>query len=145
MDLLNALKNMKWWGWVIVIFLSLSAVGQCSTNTDSPNPKPSPQPTQEITEVTPTPIASYSAELLNYEIINPASIDVYYNVTNTNGIEGIAECKINVSDSSGTYRGFDIVPIPIVANGFKKSVTTIVVTNEGAAYISEGSVVCQGS
>jgi hypothetical protein len=145
MEIFNALKNMKWWGWVILIFLLITAVGQCGTSADVPNPKPSSQPTQKEIEVTPTPLPQYSTELLNYKIINPASIDVYYNVTNTNGMTGIAECTIRVSDASGTYKGFDVVSIPVIANELSKNVTTIIVTNEGATYITEGSVTCQGS
>jgi hypothetical protein len=58
---------------------------------------------------------------------------------------GIAECTIRVSDASGTYKGFDVVSIPVIANELSKNVTTIIVTNEGATYITEGSVTCQGS
>lgn len=73
---------------------------------------------------------------------NPSSLMVFASITNT-GSRGLAECRIEATDSSGTYTGSgDFVGKWVDAGATVDFVGSVPVSNEGARWISEVTLTC---
>lgn len=86
----------------------------------------------------------YPLELIDYVVINPATIEFRFNVTNDGTQPVTPNCTIRVQDPSGTYRGFDIfTPTSPINPGVTQLLTgQLTVTKEGAAWANEWSGNC---
>jgi hypothetical protein len=145
----KAFKKLKWWGKTIVILFLLGLLGSCGGESDPTPKKVTPPVEQENQEPVKIEVPAevkpvYSFKLEGSEFVNPATIKVFYTVTNTNNVSGTANCEISVRDESSTYRGFDIYEVPVLANQTVQNASIMTVTNEGAAYITNGEIVCEG-
>lgn len=96
------------------------------------------------TPATPSANASFSGEIISSKVINPATVNVSFKITNDGTDPGKPNCKVSVQDSSGTYRGYDY-PIFDYSVEPKSSVTgniNLTVTKEGALFVTQGEVSC---
>lgn len=80
---------------------------------------------------------SYPVEYLSHADINPATVSVRFAVKNDGTQPITPTCKIKMSDSSGTYSGYDFFDITdsIAPAQSKQVVVQLTITNEGAAYV----------
>lgn len=86
-----------------------------------------------------------TAKIGEYRVINPSLISLEYTVTNTAGTSGYSSCSIAVNDASYTYTGSDF--------GYKSAkeiepgddytgIANIKISNNGAGYITDGTIDC---
>jgi hypothetical protein len=78
------------------------------------------------------------------EPANPASLTVFVEVTNTGDTTGTPECTVRASDPSSAYTGFDVFTLgESIGPGESSRFTgTIVITGQGAAYVTEITAEC---
>lgn len=96
------------------------------------------------TQSTPSANAVFSGKVLSSQVINPATVQVKFEITNSGTEAGIPSCIVRVQDASRTYKGFDS-PIFDYAIEPKSSITgaiNLTVTKEGAYFVTEGEVSC---
>lgn len=88
--------------------------------------------------------ATFTGTVNSVKVINPATVNVVFSITNTSKVAGIPNCNINVSDSGGAYTGFDspIYNTPLDAGKSLTNNINMVVTKQGAQYITTGTVTC---
>lgn len=98
---------------------------------------------------TPTPEAPssnaiFSGKILSSEVINPATVKVKFEITNSGTDAGIPSCIVRVYDSSRTYNGFDspIFDYAIEPNSSITGALNLTVTKEGALFVTQGEVSC---
>lgn len=116
-----------------VIFASVTGFGSASES-----PKSSTESTSSIQE------RSYPVEYLSHADVNPASVSVRFGIKNDGTQPITPTCKIKMSDSSGTYSGYDFFDItdPIAPAQTKQVVVQLTITNEGAAYVDTFTGTC---
>jgi hypothetical protein len=87
---------------------------------------------------------TYKASVMGYNVLNPADLDVAVQVTNTGQSAGTPSCTIQASDPSGAYSGIDVAALQgTVAAGQTTHFTdNIVITHEGAQYVTDVTVKC---
>lgn len=90
------------------------------------------------------PKPSYEASIINYGVVDPATLKAHVKVKNISNVEGKPSCTVNASNNGGAYHGFDIFSTSetlqpgneVAFNG------NITITNEGANYITNVTVEC---
>jgi hypothetical protein len=104
----------------------------------------SDEPANTDTQTTPSANAVFSGTVLSSEVINPATIQVKFEITNTGTDAGIPNCIVRVQDASRTYKGFDspIFDYAIEPNSSITGAINLTVTKEGAYFVTEGEVSC---
>lgn len=88
--------------------------------------------------------AVFSGKVLSSKVVNPAMVQVKFEITNTGTDAGKPNCIVRVQDASRTYKGFDS-PIFDYAIEPKSTITGVInltVTNQGALFVTEGEVSC---
>jgi hypothetical protein len=77
-------------------------------------------------------------------VINPATVNVVFDITNANDSAKTPTCSVSVSDPGSAYTGFALpdFTIPLAAGQTQTNNINITVTNQGAQYVTEGSVTC---
>jgi hypothetical protein len=96
------------------------------------------------TPVTPSSNAIFSGKILSSEVVNPATVKVKFEITNSGTDAGIPSCVVRVQDASGTYKGFDspIFDYSIEPNSSITGAINLTVTKEGASFVTQGEVSC---
>ena len=86
----------------------------------------------------------FKGKYVTFVPVNPASGIAYFVVENNGSKSGKAKCKVLVSDISGTYKGYDYISTDeAISPGQSVNYEiTLVITNQGAAYVSSGNVSC---
>ena len=103
-----------------------------------------PVPASSAPPATTAPTPSYSAFVVSYAPLNPATLQVLVIVTNTGLGGGAPSCFVQAEDASGTYKGYDWFRLDPIAAGESHPFTAqLVITNEGAAWVTEASVRCE--
>lgn len=89
-------------------------------------------------------VRTYPAEYVRHAVINPATISVAFNVTNDGTQPVKPSCKVKMQDSSGTYKGWDVVEFTkdIAPNQTLEVVAKLTITKEGAYYADRFSADC---
>ena len=87
---------------------------------------------------------TFMGSIFKIDVINPATVAVEFQLRNVGSVNGIPDCIVKVQDVSGTYSGFDK---PIMNTEVKPMETiignmTITIRNQGASFVTEGSVTC---
>jgi hypothetical protein len=87
---------------------------------------------------------TYKSSVMNYNVLNPADLTVAVQVTNTGHSAGTPSCTIEASDPSGAYTGFDIATIQgtVAAGEITHFADNIVITHQGAQYVTDVTVTC---
>ncbi len=93
----------------------------------------------------PTAPARYASSIDAVLVLNPASVEVIATVRNIGGTSGRPDCTVRASDPSGVYRGFDMFTLrnSIPPRGQDVFRGTIVITNEGASYVTDAEIECE--
>ena len=96
------------------------------------------------TTVTPSSNAIFSGKILSSEVINPATVKVKFEITNSGTDAAIPSCIVRVHDASRTYNGFDspIFDYAIEPNSSITGALNLTVTKEGAFFVTQGEVSC---
>lgn len=138
-DLWIRFLSLKLWQKAFFVFIayvlitSLTGLGESSET-----------PTETSESSSTVQDRSYPVEYLSHADINPATVSVRFGVKN-DGTQAITPtCKIKMSDSSGTYSGYDFFDItdPIAAGVTKQVVVQLTITNEGSAYVNKFTGSC---
>ena len=87
---------------------------------------------------------TFMGSVFTIDVINPATVNVVFQLRNVGSVNGIPDCKVKVQDVSGTYSGYDY---PIITKEVKPMETilgnvNLTITNQGASFVTEGSVTC---
>jgi hypothetical protein len=143
MDKLKALWTrfliLKLWQKALVVFLAYVLIASITgIGGSSETPKSSTESSSSVQE------RSYPVEYLSHADINPATVSVRFGVKNDGTQPITPTCKIKMSDSSGTYSGYDFFDItdPIAAGVTKQVVVQLTITNEGSAYVDKFTGSC---
>lgn len=104
----------------------------------------SPDNSTESTKPSSIQTRSYEVNYLSHADINPATVSVRFGIKNDGTQPITPTCKIKMSDSSGTYSGYDFFDItdPIAAGVTKQVVVQLTITNEGSAYVDKFTGSC---
>ena len=99
---------------------------------------------ETTTTVTPSSNAIFSGKILSSKVINPATVQVKFEITNSGTDAGIPSCIVRVQDASNTYKGFDspIFDYSIEPNSSITGAVNLTVTKEGAIFVTQGEVSC---
>ena len=118
--------------WVIVLFFAVIIFLASGGNKSSTSPG-----------ITSTSM-SFAGSVAGVTLVNPASVNVSFSIYNTGTSAGIPNCTVRVQDPSGAYSGFDspVISTPIEIGGTLNGNMNIIVTGQGASYITEGKVEC---
>ena len=81
----------------------------------------------------------FNGIILDYEPQNPASITVEFQVRNAGTVSSGWECTVRAKDESNTYTGWEtfVEDTQLAANSSTTGIGTIMITNEGSAYVTE--------
>lgn len=93
----------------------------------------------------PKPLGKYEATIVNQEILDPTSLRVAFDIKNVSNVtDYIPDCTVQVSNDAGTFSGTKTgSPRKTIAPGATERFNdVVVVTNNGAQYITKGSVSC---
>jgi hypothetical protein len=104
----------------------------------------SPDNSTETEKSSSTQTRSYPINYLSHADINPATVSVRFGIKNDGTQPITPTCKIKMSDSSGTYSGYDFFDItdPLAAGVTKQVVVQLTITNEGSAYVDKFTGSC---
>jgi hypothetical protein len=133
MDKLKAIwtkfLTLKTWQKAVVVILLLSLISAPFNGGGSSDSSSSSSASVQE--------RSYPVEYLSHADINPATVSVRFGIKNDGTQPITPTCKIKMSDSSGTYSGYDFFDItdPIPAGVQKQVVVQLTITNEGSAYV----------
>lgn len=130
--------SLKFWQKALVLFLfyvffaSITGLGNSKNSSIEPNVD------------TKTIQRSYPVEYVRHAVINPATISVAFNIKNDGTKPITPNCKIEMQDPSGTYKGYDFFDItnPIAANQTKQVIVQLTITKEGANFVDKFSGEC---
>ena len=143
MDKLKALWTrfliLKLWQKALVVLLAYVLIASVTgIGGSSDSPKSSTESSSSVQE------RSYPVEYLSHADINPATVSVRFGIKNDGTQPITPTCKIKMSDSSGTYSGYDFFDItdPIAAGVQKQVVVQLTITKEGAAYVDKFTGSC---
>lgn len=91
-------------------------------------------------------IRNYPAKIDGYAAPDPATLAVRFHVYN-NGTKSVSpNCTISVQDNSSAYHGFDVFYMkPIPAGTTVNSLGDIIVTGNGAKYVTQVKISCTAS
>lgn len=92
----------------------------------------------------PTGQSSYSAQIAYREVKNPATVWFRAQVTNTGSTAATPTCLVRLTDSGGAYSGYDSFKMeePIPPGEMRTFSGDLIITDEGAVFVTEGSVDC---
>lgn len=92
----------------------------------------------------PKEVATFTASLGNKLVINPATLQFTATVNNTSNVASTFSCFVNVSDTSGTYKGYDIFGDDqfLAAHASRTFTGNLTITKEGAYWVTQGSISC---
>lgn len=142
--------------------VGLLILGGCAVllgnSSDQPTTQPSePAPAQSTQDgvdeepATPTPTSTpaYRARITSYKVTNPATINFNAVVKRPAGQSEEADtsvtCTVKFSDPSGNYKGFDFFDVDILAYSSRRFFGgNITVTNEGAVWVTQQNIECEG-
>ncbi len=129
--------SLKAWQKAVVVVVLLSILS-APFNNDGSSKSTNSGSSNSIQE------RSYPVEYLSHADINPATVSVRFGIKNDGTQPITPTCKIKMSDSSGTYSGYDFFDItdPIAAGQTKQVVVQLTITNEGSAYVNKFSGNC---
>jgi hypothetical protein len=86
---------------------------------------------------------SFSGKVVDYDAINPATLRVYAETTNTGTESATATCTVRGEDPGGSYSGFDFVEVgPIKPGQTETWSANLTITDEGAGFVTDVSVKC---
>jgi Fe2+ transport system protein B len=90
------------------------------------------------------PASSFTGQVLSDTVIDPATANVQFSITNDGTTAGIPNCSVEVHNTGYSYTGFDspIIPTPIAPGATLKGNMNITVTGQGASFITAGTVTC---
>lgn len=88
---------------------------------------------------------SYRAAVGATAVIDPADLAVTVHVTNTGSSAGTPQCTIDASDPAGSYHGVDVATLKdqVAAGATDTFVDNLIITNQGASYVTSVKVTCQ--
>ena len=88
--------------------------------------------------------ATFTGKVDSISVVNPATVNVVLDITNTSQNAGIPNCNVNVADPGNSYTGFDspIFDTPFDAGQVKTINMNLTVTGQGAQYVTGGTVTC---
>jgi hypothetical protein len=134
----DSLSSNPWYFKKRYIALLIIILYFISTLTNSPDNS------IETSKPSSTQTRSYEVNYLSHADINPATVSVRFGIKNDGTQPITPTCKIKMSDSSGTYRGYDLFDItdPIEAGVTKQVVVQLTITNEGSAYVDKFTGSC---
>ena len=91
------------------------------------------------------PATTYSSSVESYEATNPATIFFRAKVTNASGVDGTPTCKVRFQDPGGSYSGFDYYTLtePLPAGESRIFTGDLVITNQGALFVTEHTIECE--
>lgn len=122
-------------GAAVIVGLLL-LVGIINSADDEPADDPG-QPAE-------TTAATFAGTPAGWQVVNPASVEVRFDVANTSDVAGVAQCTVRASDDSGTYEGFDYFTTDRIPAGEQESFRgTLTIENQGAAYVTDMTVDCE--
>ena len=134
----NSSLSNPWYFKKRYIALLIIVLYFISTLTNSPdNSTETEKPSSSQTR-------SYEVNYLSHADINPATVSVRFGIKNDGTQPITPTCKIKMSDSSGTYSGYDFFDItdPIAAGVTKQVVVKLTITNEGSVYVDKFTGSC---
>lgn len=86
---------------------------------------------------------SFSAVVVDYDALNPATLRIHVETTNDGTKRGRASCSIDAHDPGRSYEATDLVQTdPIRPGETDRWFADVTVTNEGAKYITNVKVKC---
>jgi Fe2+ transport system protein B len=90
------------------------------------------------------PASSFTGQVLSDTVIDPATANVQFSITNDGTTAGIPNCSVEVHNAGYSYTGFDspIISTPIAPGATLKGNMNITVTGQGASFITAGTVTC---
>lgn len=105
--------------------------------------KPENTPVKETKPVD-EKVAKFDGKITGYDVVNPATLRFSATVKNNGDGSGKFSCFVNASDSSGTYKGYDLFSSEdAVKPGKQKPFSGILtITNEGSYYVTDISIDC---
>lgn len=88
--------------------------------------------------------AKFTGAFVYWQVINPASGTLTFDITNIGGKSAIPSCKVTASDKSGVYKGFDFPNFKenIRPGQTKTYSIDLIITNQGSAYVTGGKISC---
>lgn len=91
-----------------------------------------------------SPSTTFSGSVMKISVINPASVNVEFSISNTGSSAGTPNCTVSVQDPSNAYSGSDSpsVSSPIAVGGTLNGNMNLIVTGQGAQYVTGGTVTC---
>lgn len=101
-----------------------------------PAPAAEPKPTKQQ--------AKFEAKVFSINVVDPATVMIPVQVTNTGKVAGKASCTVSASSANGTYHGFDVFDLPeeIKAGDMDYFNAKLTITKEGAAYVTTATATC---
>ena len=88
---------------------------------------------------------TFMGSVLKIDVVNPATVNVEFQFRNVGSENGVPDCKVKVQDVSGTYSGFDypIITTEVKPMGTISGNMKLTIRNQGASYVTQGSVTCE--
>jgi len=123
--------------FVVICLVAGNTSNSPATHSTGSHTAPVPPPP-------PKPVAKFSWQSNLVGPVNPATEQVSVSTTNTSDVTGTPQCYIQVEDVSGVYHGsgFFTDPNPLAPGQTWSFRGDVIVTNEGAAYVTKGGVSC---
>lgn len=127
-------------GLMLLLFVAYLFFSSCSGSSEAGGDKASANPS-------PSALARFKATVSDIEVVNPASVRVFVQVTNTGEVTATPQCTVAVRDPSSTYTGFEVFEVqePLKPGRVSRFEGVIVVEKEGAMYVTKSSVKCQAT
>lgn len=129
------------------LLVAIGAVGALTGSDDEPSPTTvaTTVATSSTTTTTAPAPAAYDATVQDIVVVNPATVTVVATVTNTGGTAGTPKCFVQAQDPAGAYEGYDSFnsKSPLDPGATNTLRGDLVITNEGAAFVTEASITCE--
>ena len=89
---------------------------------------------------------SFKARVTSTNVVNPATLAVAIQVTNTSGSAATPDCTVDATDPSGAYTGANegTFSSAIAPGQTDTSVMDVTITGLGARYVTSATVTCSG-
>lgn len=147
-------RALKLWIQIVIGIVVLSIITAPFSSSDDPKPTASETTTSTVTtEAGPTEpttttearVVSFKSKVLNYAPDSPAALHVYVRTVNTGNVDVAADCTVQASDATSHYFGVDtfIIKPDIGAGDIRFWNGSLIVTNEGAQYVTRVKVECE--
>lgn len=129
----------------VLVMVMLIIIGMATTSSPaSSGTDTTDTSTKTASAPAPKPEAKFSWQSNLVGPINPATEQVAVSTANISDVTGTPQCYIQVEDASGVYHGsgFFADPNPLAPGQTWSFRGDVIVTNEGAAYVTKGGVSC---